>query len=287
MFRDRFWLSVLLTIPVLVWSEMVQEWLGYTAPTFPLSARIPAILGTVVFVYGGMPFLQGGVREVRDRQPGMMLLISLAIARRVRREPRVRVRRPRPRVLVGARAPDRRDAPRPLAGDEGARTGLRRARGARRAPAGRGRECCTATRRRTVPVVELRPGDLVLVRPGGRVPADGTIVDGDAAFDESMITGESKPVGHEPGDRVVAGTVATDGAVRVRVEAVGDDTTLAGIQRLVDGGAGVAVAGAGARRPRRRDPVLRRGRRGRAHVRGLERHRGRRARPSSAPSPCW
>ena len=79
MFRDRFWLSVLLTIPVLVWSEMVQDWLGFTAPTFPLSERIPAILGTIVFVYGGMPFLRGGVRELRDRQPGMMLLISLAI----------------------------------------------------------------------------------------------------------------------------------------------------------------------------------------------------------------
>ena len=85
----------------------------------------------------------------------------------------------------------------------------------------------------TVPVAELRPGDLVLVRPGGRVPADGTIVEGTAAFDESMITGESKPVTHGPGDRVVAGTVATDGAVRIRVEAVGDDTALAGIQRLV------------------------------------------------------
>ena len=79
MFRDRFWLSLLLTVPVLVWSEMVQEWLGYTAPSFPLSVRIPAILGTVIFVYGGMPFLKGGVQELRDRQPGMMLLISLAI----------------------------------------------------------------------------------------------------------------------------------------------------------------------------------------------------------------
>jgi Cu2+-exporting ATPase len=79
MFRDRFWLSVLLTIPILVWSEMVQEWLGYTAPSFPLSDRIPAILGTVVFIYEGLPFLKGGIQELQDRQPGMMLLISLAI----------------------------------------------------------------------------------------------------------------------------------------------------------------------------------------------------------------
>jgi Cu2+-exporting ATPase len=128
MFRDRFWLSLLLTVPVLVWSEMVQEWLGYTAPSFPLSVRIPAILGTVIFVYGGMPFLKGGVQELRDRQPGMMLLISLAIV-----------------VafvaslasefdwldLVGARPPDRRDAPRALAGDEGHRPGIGSTRGTR------------------------------------------------------------------------------------------------------------------------------------------------------------
>src|SRR2546422_10442655 len=79
MFRDRFWLSVLLTLPILVWSEAVQGWFGYSAPSFPLASRIPAIFGTVVFVYGGLPFLKGGVQELRDRQSGMMLLISLAI----------------------------------------------------------------------------------------------------------------------------------------------------------------------------------------------------------------
>ena len=79
MFRDRFWVSLLLTVPILVWSETVQDWFNYSAPAFPLAARIPAIFGTVVFLYGGLPFLKGGVREIRDRQPGMMLLISLAI----------------------------------------------------------------------------------------------------------------------------------------------------------------------------------------------------------------
>src|SRR6266487_63658 len=79
MFRDRFWLSVLLTLPILVWSETVKGWFGYAAPSFPLADRIPAIFGTTVFVYGGLPFLRGGLQELRDRQPGMMLLISLAI----------------------------------------------------------------------------------------------------------------------------------------------------------------------------------------------------------------
>jgi P-type Cu2+ transporter len=232
MFRDRFWLSVLLTIPVLVWSEMVQEWLGFTAPTFPLSERIPAILGTIVFVYGGMPFLRGGVRELRDRQPGMMLLISLAIlvafVASVVSEFGVldlefwwELALLIDVMLLGhwqemkalGQASSALEALAALLPDEA--------------------EVIHEDMIHTVPVAELRAGDLVLVRPGGRVPADGTIVDGIAAVDESMITGESKPVGHEPGDRVVAGTVATDGAVRIRVEAVGDDTTLAGIQRLV------------------------------------------------------
>ena len=79
MFRDRFWVSLLLTVPILFWSETVQDWFNYSAPAFTLAARIPAIFGTVVFLYGGLPFLKGGIREIRDRQPGMMLLISLAI----------------------------------------------------------------------------------------------------------------------------------------------------------------------------------------------------------------
>ena len=232
MFRDRFWLSVLLTIPVLVWSEMVQDWLGFSAPTFPLSDRIPAILGTIVFVYGGTPFLRGGARELRDRQPGMMLLISLAIlvafVASVVSEFGVldlefwwELALLIDVMLLGhwqemkalGQASSALEALAALLPDEA--------------------EVIHDAMTHTVPAAELRPGDLVLVRPGGRVPADGAIVDGSAAFDESMITGESKPVGHGPGDHVVAGTVATDGAVRIRVEAVGDDTTLAGIQRLV------------------------------------------------------
>jgi P-type Cu2+ transporter len=232
MFRDRFWLSVLLTIPVLIWSEMVQDWLGFTAPTFPLSERIPAILGTIVFIYGGTPFLRGGVRELRDRQPGMMLLISLAIlvafVASVVSEFGVldlefwwELALLIDVMLLGhwqemkalGQASSALEALAALLPDEA--------------------EVIHDDMIHTVPVAELRPGDVVLIRPGGRVPADGTIVDGGAAFDESMITGESKPVGHGPGDRVVAGTVATDGAVRIRAEAVGDDTTLSGIQRLV------------------------------------------------------
>jgi P-type Cu2+ transporter len=232
MFRDRFWLSLLLTIPVLVWSEMVQEWLGYTAPSFPLSVRIPAILGTVIFVYGGMPFLKGGVQELRDRQPGMMLLISLAIV-----------------VAFVASLASEFDwldlefwwelallIDVMLLGHWQEMKAIGQASGALEALAAMlpdEAEVVHGAEVHTVAVSDLRPRDVVVVRPGGRVPADGMVIEGDASFDESMITGESRTVRRSSGDHVVAGTVATDNSVRIEVEAVGEETALAGIQRLV------------------------------------------------------
>ena len=232
MFRDRFWLSLLLTLPVLIWSEMVQDWFGYRAPSFPLSDRIPAVLGTVAFVYGGMPFLRGGLRELRDRRPGMMLLISLAIvvafvsslasefgflALEFWWELALLI----DVMLLGhwqemkavGRASSALDALAALLPDE--------------AEVVRDGEVVT------VPVADVRPGDVVLVRPGARVPADGTIEEGSAEFDESMITGESRPASRYQGDVVIGGAVAIDGSVRVRVSAVGEETTLGGIRRLV------------------------------------------------------
>jgi Cu2+-exporting ATPase len=232
MFRDRFWLSVLLTVPILFWSEMVQDWLGYAAPSFPLADRIPAIFGLIVFVYGGAPFLKGGVAEVRDRAPGMMLLISLAIVV----------------AFVSSLASEVGlldlefwwelalliDVM--LLGHWQEMKALGQASGALEALAALlpdEAEVLDESGPRVVPVSDLRAGDLVLVRSGARVSADGTIEEGTAEFDESMITGESKPVRRGPGDTVVAGTVATDSSVRVRVTAVGEETALAGIQRLV------------------------------------------------------
>jgi P-type Cu2+ transporter len=232
-FRDRFWLSLALSLPVIGYSEMVQEWLGFTPPDFPGSVWVAPLLGTVVFVYGGWPFLEGGLAEARSRQPGMMLLIGLAIT-----------------VAFGAsvatvlgffeldfwwelallivvmllghwlemralgQASGALDALAALLPDEAELVG----------PDGA----------RSVGVADLSPGDVVLVRPGARVPADGVVVDGAAELDESMITGESRPVPKAPEDRVVAGTVAMDSAIRVRVEAVGEQTALAGIRRLVE-----------------------------------------------------
>jgi Cu2+-exporting ATPase len=232
MFRDRFWLSFALTLPVIFFSETVQGWLGYTAPTFPGSEWVSPVLGTVIFVYGGTPFLRGAVREARDRLPGMMLLIGMAITVAFLASVATTLGWFdlefwwELAALITVM----------LLGHWMEMRSIGQARGALAALA----ELLPDEAERvtddgvvTVRLADLEIDDLVLVRPGARVPADGVIVEGEAEFDESMVTGESRPVARNPGDRVVAGTVATDTAVRVRVDAVGDDTTLAGIQRLV------------------------------------------------------
>ncbi|MGD2100930.1 MAG: copper-translocating P-type ATPase [Acidimicrobiia bacterium] len=232
MFRDRFWLSLGLTLPVLFFSETIQDWFGYAAPSFPGSDWVSPVLGTVIFVYGGTPFLKGAVREARDRLPGMMLLIGMAITV----------------AFVASLATTfgwfdlefwwelAALITVMLLGHWMEMRSIGQARGALAALAELlpdDAERVTDTGTETVATHELEVGDVVLVRPGGRVPADGTITQGQAEFDESMVTGESRPVSRGGGERVVAGTVATDNAVRVEVDAVGEDTALAGIQRLV------------------------------------------------------
>src|SRR5450756_1760348 len=232
MFRDKFWLCFGLTIPVVFWSTDVQHWLGYTAPSFPGSKFIPAILGTVVFVYGGLVFIRGAWGELADRKPGMMTLISLAII-----------------VAFGTS----------LAATFGVfeievwwelaslitimvlghwleMKAISRARGALNALAALlpdTAERVSGTETQSVPISELKVNDVVLVRPGTRVPADGTVVEGAADVDESMITGESRTVSKGPGGKVIAGTVAAGGSLRVRITAVGEQTGLSGIMRLV------------------------------------------------------
>jgi P-type Cu2+ transporter len=232
MFRRRFWWSLLVTVPLVVTSEMIMDWFGYRLD-FTGIALVGPVLGTFVFVWGGWPFLEGGAREAADRQPGMMLLIAMAISVAYVASlatsigwfdldfwwelgTLISI------MLLGhwqemralGQAQDALSALAALLPDEAERIG----------PGGD---------LETVAVSALEVGDTVLVRSGARVPADGTIVDGEAELDESMITGESRPVPKIAGDRVVAGTVSTDSAIRVEVVAVGDDTTLAGIGRLV------------------------------------------------------
>src|SRR5450755_3588741 len=232
MFRDKFWLSFALTIPVPFWSTDVQHWLRYTAPSFPGSKFVPAILGTIVFVYGGLVFIRGAWRELADQKPGMMTLISLAII-----------------VAFGTS----------LAATFGLfeidvwwelaslitimvlghwleMRAISQARGALNALAALipdTAERVTGADTQSVPLSELSIGDIVLVRPGARVPADGTVVEGAADVDESMITGESKTVPKAAASKVVAGTVVSGGSLRVSIAAIGDQTVLSGIMRLV------------------------------------------------------
>ncbi|MFN8520272.1 MAG: heavy metal translocating P-type ATPase [Chloroflexota bacterium] len=232
MFRDRFWLSLLLTIPVVIWSPDVQEWLGYQAPTFPGSDLIPAILGTAVFLYGGTVFLRGGLSEIRDRQPGMMLLISMAISVAFVTSLAASLGWFEVEVwwelatLITIM----------LLGHWLEMRSIAQARGALSALADLlpdTAERVTDAGTEEVALSAIAVGDMLLVRPGSRVPADGVVVDGTADVDESMITGESAAVSKEPGSTVVAGTVAAGGSLRVRVTATGDATALSGIMRLV------------------------------------------------------
>ncbi|MET0565281.1 MAG: copper-translocating P-type ATPase [Acidimicrobiia bacterium] len=232
MFRDRFWLSLALTLPIVFYSPMVQEWFGYTAPVVVGSDWIAPVLGTMVFEYGGAPFLRGAFQEARDRQPGMMLLIAMAIT--------VAYLASLATTLgwfdldfwweLAALITIM------LLGHWMEMRAVGQARGALAALAELlpdEAERIVGGEPETVPISVLAVGDLVLVRPGARVPADGMIVVGGAEMDESMVTGESNSVSKGPRDRVVAGTIAIDSAIRVEVAAIGDDTALAGIPRLV------------------------------------------------------
>jgi Cu2+-exporting ATPase len=234
MFKNRFWLTLALTAPVVYFSPMVGHILGYMAPMFPGSTWIPPVLGTVIFLYGGQPFLKGGLQELKDRRPGMMLLIAMAITVAFVASWITSLGLGgfdldfwwELALLVAIMLLGHWIEMRALGSAQGALDALA-------ALLPDEAERITDSGTETVSVAELRPADLVLVRSGARMPADGTVVEGQAEFDESMITGESKTVLRGPGEAVVAGTVATDNSVRVRVDAVGDDTALAGIQRLV------------------------------------------------------
>ena len=232
MFRDKFWLNFALTIPVVFWSTEVQHWLGYAAPSFPGSKFIPAILGTFVFVYGGLVFIRGAGSELADHKPGMMTLISLAIIVAFVTS------------LAATLGLFEVDVWWELAslitimvlGHWLEMRAISQARGALNALAALLPDTAERVRgaeTQAVPLSDLRIGDVVLVRPGARVPADGTVLEGAADVDESMITGESKPLPKVAGAKVIAGTVVSGGSLRVSIAAIGDQTALSGIMRLV------------------------------------------------------
>jgi P-type Cu2+ transporter len=234
MFRVRFWWSLLLSIPVLLYSEMIQMWLGFTPPAIPFAEWIPFVFSVVIFVYGGLPFLNMAVPELKDRKPGMMTLISLAISVAFV-------------YSVAAQFIELGEGffwelvtliDIMLLGHWLEMRSVRQASGALNELA----KLMPDTAERihhgdhteTVPVPSLKHGDLVLVRPGASIPADGEVMDGHSNVNEAMVTGESKPVHKMNGMKVIAGTINGDGSLRVRVTATGNETALAGIMRLVE-----------------------------------------------------
>jgi Cu2+-exporting ATPase len=237
-FRRLFWIMLLLAIPTVALSPMFAVILGYAVPDLPGIRWVSPTLGTVMYLWGGRPFLTGANSEIRSRKPGMMLLIGLAITVAFVSSWGASLGVLHPELdfwwelallivimLLGhwiemrslAQTTSALDSLAALLPDE-----------AERVESGSDGDVVAG-----VAPAELRVGDVVVVRPGGSVPADGRITQGSAEIDESMVTGESRPVRRGVGDKVVAGTVATDSGVRVEVTAVGADTALAGIQRLV------------------------------------------------------
>lgn len=234
MFRTRFWWSLLVSIPVLLYSEMIQMWLGFMPPMVPFGEWIPFVFSMVVFAYGGVPFLQMAVPEVRERRPGMMTLISLAISVAFL-------------YSVAAQFVNLGEGffwelvtliDIMLLGHWLEMRSVRQASGAlnelARLMPDTAERIHHGDETEMVPASALKKNDLVLVRPGASVPADGEVTDGHSNVNESMITGESQPVHKMAAMKVIAGTINGDGSLRVRVTATGSETALAGIMRLVE-----------------------------------------------------
>jgi Cu2+-exporting ATPase len=233
MFRRKFWISLILTIPAVIWGEMIPRMLGFTPPAFPGSRWIPLVFGSLVFFYGGWVFVQGAWRELADKQPGMMTLISLAISVAF--------------VFSVAVSFGANGMPLwwelsslvtiMLLGHWMEMRSISQAQGALKELAKLLPNTATRVvdgRMEEVPIGELRDGEIVLVRPGASVPADGVVREGHSSVNESMITGESRPISKGVADAVIAGTVNVDGSLRVEVTRTGNRTALAGIMRLVE-----------------------------------------------------
>ncbi|SDE81318.1 Cu2+-exporting ATPase [Thermus arciformis] len=232
MFRDRFFVSLLLTLPILYFSEHFQDWFGYRAAQFPGSAWVNPVLGTILYFYGGLVFLKGALRELRARTPGMMTLIALGITAAYGYSLAVSLGLPgKPFywelatlidvMLLGHWLE--------MASVQAASRALEELSKLMPTTAHR----ILGDRIEDIPVSALKEGDLILIRPGEQVPADGVVVEGASTMNEAFLTGESRPVPKEPGDEVIAGAVNGEGALKVRVTRTGEATTLSQILRLV------------------------------------------------------
>ena len=240
MMRTRFWVCLPLTVVIILFSPMVQRWLGFQMPEFPGSDWIAPILSTIVFVYGGLPFLSMARQELASRQPGMMTLISVAITTAYVYSLGIFLFPPADAMnepmdffwelatLITVMLLGHWIELRSVGQAQGALRQLAKLlpdTAERLLPSGE---------TETVHIQQLERGDRVLVRPGASIPADGIVREGESSVNESMITGESRPVQKTADDTVIGGTVNGSGSLRVEIQQVGDQTALAGIMRLVE-----------------------------------------------------
>ncbi|MDP2594095.1 MAG: heavy metal translocating P-type ATPase [bacterium] len=230
-FLRKFWVVAALSVPVILYSPILDTLFGWSAPAFPGSAYLPLALGSIVFFYGGLVFLNGARRELAARVPGMMTLIALAIttayfwsvyAAFVGEEPLWWELS----TLIAIMLLGHWIEMRAVSGAAGALRALSKLLPDMATVRRDGRTA-------TVPLRDLREGDLMLVAPGAKIPADGVVTEGESEADESMITGESKPVEKHPASQVIAGTINGDGSLEVTVTHIGETTFLAGVMRLV------------------------------------------------------
>lgn len=237
-FSRKFWVSLALTVPIVLYSPLPQAFLGWSPPIFPGSSLLPAVLGSIVFFYGGWIFLTSAWRELRGKAPGMMTLISLAIVTAYSYSVVQVVRGMEETLfwelttLIVVMLLGHWIEMRAVQGAQGA---LRELSKLLPDTAEIERDGGDRAQRKTakIPLDQLKVGDVIVIRPGGKVAADGEIIEGESDIDESLATGESKPVSKKLGDAVVAGTINSEGALRVKVTKIGDDTFLAGVMRLI------------------------------------------------------
>ena len=231
MFLRKFWVSLILTIPVVLYADVLKTIFKWSLPAFPGLEYMPLVLGSIVFFYGGWVFLAGAVREIQGRLPGMMTLIGIAISAAYIWSVYA--------IFAGAETLfwelttlitimllGHWIEMRAVSGAQGALKEL-----SKLLPDTA--EVIRDGKTEIIALSELKENDVVLVKPGTKIPADGTIIDGDSDVNESMMTGESKPVSKKEGDRVIAGSINGDGALKVRVANIGEKTFLAGVMRLV------------------------------------------------------
>ncbi|RJR12549.1 copper-translocating P-type ATPase [Candidatus Parcubacteria bacterium] len=231
-FLKKFWVTLALTVPIILYSDLPEVFLSWKAPVFPGSDYLQLVLGSIVFFYGGLVFLRGAAAELKARLPGMMTLIALAISAAYfysvgsilfgdgmtlfwELSTLIAV------MLIGHFVEMKA-----VVSAKGALQEL-----AKLLPDSA--EVIRDGKTVSVPISELRGGDIVLVRPGGKVPADGVVTKGESDVDESLVTGESRPIAKRAGEEVIAGTINGDGSLEVRIERTGEHTFLAGVMRMV------------------------------------------------------